>query len=152
MRAPRAGPLPPEVGSLSRLEALHLDRNGFRGPLPEEFGYLSRLENCNLSHNLFEGALPATCARLKALKALFLGHNRFGGRLDCLAALCRGRGPPGDDGDDADDGGALVELYANDNSFDVADLPERLAGGLNVCFVLRNAAAGVVEAKDDDDA
>ena len=54
-------------------------------------------------------ALP-DLSRLPKLKACFLGHNRLIGSLG-----------------DVDIGASLVELYVNDNSLDVDELPDALA-------------------------
>jgi len=91
-----------------------------------------------VSHCDFCGELPGAFRSLRRLRALFLGHNRLEGGLHALAGLARGRG------------GCLVELYANDNHFDVGDVPGPLRE-LNVCFLLRNAppAEGVGESKED---
>lgn len=113
------------MGRLGRLEALHLDHNGFAGALPGALGDLGRLELWNASHCRFDGVLPVRLGAMTRLKALFLGHNALEGTLDALAPL----GSPT---------GALVELYANDNRLDVSEPPASLRG-LNVLFVVRNA-------------
>ena len=80
---------------------------------------LRSLEVLNASRNRFDGVLP-DLARLPKLKACFLGHNRLAGSLR-----------------DVDIGASLVELYVNDNSLDVDELPDALAA-LNVCFTAGN--------------
>ena len=82
-------------------------------------GRLRSLEVLNASRNRFEGVLP-DLSRLSKLKACFLGHNRLTGSLR-----------------DVDIGASLVELYVNDNSLDVDELPDAL-GALNVCFTNGN--------------
>ena len=103
---------------LSKLEAFHCDRNQLTGSL-SVLSRLRSLEVLNASRNLFEGALP-DLSRLSKLKACFLGHNRLTGSLR-----------------DGAIGSSLVELYVNDNSLDVDELPAALAA-LNVCFTAGN--------------
>jgi len=111
-----SGPLPDL--RLSKLEAFHCDRNQLTGSL-QVLGRLRSLEVLNASRNLFEGVLP-DLSRLSKLKACFLGHNRLIGSLRDVAI-----------------GSSLVELYVNDNSLDVDELPDAL-GALNVCFTAGN--------------
>ena len=80
---------------------------------------LRSLEVLNASRNRFDGVLP-DLSRLSKLKACFLGHNRLTGSLRDVAI-----------------GSSLVELYVNDNSLDVDELPDALAA-LNVCFTAGN--------------
>ena len=110
------GPLPDL--RLSKLEAFHCDRNQLTGSL-QVLSRLRSLEVLNASRNLFEGVLP-DLSRLSKLKACFLGHNRLTGSLR-----------------DVDIGASLVELYVNDNSLDVDELPDAFAA-LNVCFTAGN--------------
>jgi hypothetical protein len=110
------GPLPDL--RLSKLEAFHCDRNQLTGSL-SVLSRLRSLEVLNASRNNFEGALP-DLSRLSKLKACFLGHNQLTGSLR-----------------DVDIGASLVELYVNDNSLDVDELPDALAA-LNVCFTAGN--------------
>lgn len=67
--------LPPEIGNLRKLEALHLNGNNLR-TLPAEIGNLTALRTLNLQGNSLI-ALPPEIGRLIRLKELELTHNRI---------------------------------------------------------------------------
>ena len=73
------GPLPPEIGQLTRLLDLNLSRNGLTGPLPSELGNLTRLRDLNLSYNGLTGPLPPEIGHLISLTELQLEANYFTG-------------------------------------------------------------------------
>ena len=76
-----AGPLPPEIGSISTLEVLDLQGNHLEGPLPVEFGGLSRLNYLNLARNLLEESIPWDSLARTQLRHLSLSANRFSGPI-----------------------------------------------------------------------
>ena len=85
-----AGPLPPALGSLSRLESLDLGRNGLTGPIPATLGSLASLESLILSRNDFTGPLPPALGRLANLELISLGSNALTGSIpDALAGLTK---------------------------------------------------------------
>ena len=53
-----SGPLPPELGSLTNLEELHLGNNDLSGPIPPELGGLVNLGRLFLGGNEFSGCIP----------------------------------------------------------------------------------------------
>jgi hypothetical protein len=57
--APRSGTVPPELGSLSKLQWLALDGNRLSGTLPAFLGTLPALRGAQLEANQFTGPLPA---------------------------------------------------------------------------------------------
>lgn len=75
------GTLAPELGKLSHLRALVLDKNHFSGAIPEDFGELRELEELDLRDNNLSGKIPAELGRMQSLKHLLLCGNRFEGSL-----------------------------------------------------------------------
>ena len=76
-----AGPLPPELGDLSRLETLDLQWNELTGAIPAELGRLSRLEDLVLGNNRLTGPIPEELTRLSGLEMLLLNDNRLTGPI-----------------------------------------------------------------------
>ncbi|WP_419947656.1 Ig-like domain-containing protein [Candidatus Palauibacter sp.] len=66
------GPLPPELGGLSRLRRLDLASNPLTGPIPPELGNLSRLTEVRLVQTGLSGPIPPELANLTALEELSL--------------------------------------------------------------------------------
>ncbi len=83
------GPLPAELGNLTKLEVLLLsnDRpegawnNNLEGPLPAELGNLTRLKHLYLANVNLTGSLPAELGNLANLTVLFLRGNHLTGPL-----------------------------------------------------------------------
>ena len=84
------GTLPPELGQLSRLKRLLLDRdlwhnlaysNELTGEIPAELGNLSNLEELNLTDNDLSGEIPVELSRLSNLKILSLSENQLTGEI-----------------------------------------------------------------------
>ena len=81
------GPLPAELGNLTKLEVLLLsnDRpegawnNNLEGPLPAELGNLTRLKHLYLANVNLTGSLPAELGNLVNLTVLFLRGNHLTG-------------------------------------------------------------------------
>ena len=76
-----SGPIPPELGNLSRLTELNLQDNYLTGSIPAELGNLSNLTELRLSENSLTGAVPAELGRLANLESLELGYNYLTGPL-----------------------------------------------------------------------
>ena len=87
------GPIPPELGLLTRLQRLVLYNHQLTGPIPPTLGNLNRLQELVLSNNLLSGAVPSELGSLSHLRRLFLHENWLAalppelGRLDCLQYL-----------------------------------------------------------------
>ena len=78
------GPIPVELGKLSNLTVLNLDRIGYSedpsinapddcklsGPIPSELGNLKNLVDLNLSDNQLSGSIPAELGNLESLGSL----------------------------------------------------------------------------------
>lgn len=73
--------IPPEIGGLSAIEALHLSNNQFAGTIPPEIGNLSNLAHLTLNTNQFSGAIPAALGNLSQLSSLWLHYNQLSGNL-----------------------------------------------------------------------
>ena len=71
------GPLPGEVGDLTRLEELSLRDNRLTGSIPAALGRLADLEWLNLERNDLTGSIPAALSRLSELRGLYLAGNEL---------------------------------------------------------------------------
>ena len=69
------GPIPPELGNLTRLTELRLDGNGLTGRIPSELGNLTRLTELNFHSNDLTGRIPPELGELTSLRDLNLGSN-----------------------------------------------------------------------------
>ena len=75
------GPIPPELGSLSRLESLSLDFNQLTGTIPPELARLSNLEHLSLVRNQLTGTIPPELGNLSNLEYLSLHSNKLTGTI-----------------------------------------------------------------------
>ena len=75
------GVVPPELGNLSELYALHLYGNELTGEIPPELGSLARLAVLNLSANALTGGIPSEIGRLTNLVEMDLSVNRLTGDM-----------------------------------------------------------------------
>ena len=73
------GPIPPELGNLSRLEELVLNDNDLAGEIPPEIGNLTHLTYLNLRDNAVAGPLPPELGGLVNLRVLSVVGNRLTG-------------------------------------------------------------------------
>ena len=81
------GRLPPELGRLTGLRTLSLERNALTGPIPPEFGKLSNLRILRLRDNQLSGPIAPQLQALERLSLLRLSGNDF--RPPIPAALRR---------------------------------------------------------------
>ena len=75
------GELPPEIGGLSDLKRLYLERNSVTGRIPQEIGQLQKLEALLLMHNDISGTVPGEIGQLGSLVSLHLEGNRLSGAI-----------------------------------------------------------------------
>ena len=76
-----SGPIPPELGKLSKLQRLNLYNNKLSGPIPPEIGNLSNLRELELSINQLSGPIPPEIGNLSNLEWLFLYNNKLSGPI-----------------------------------------------------------------------
>ena len=75
------GPIPPELGALTKLYVLELIGNDLTGPIPPELGNLPDLDYLDLWGNAFTGSIPPELARLPKLLTLKLALNKLTGPI-----------------------------------------------------------------------
>ena len=75
------GPIPPELGNLTRLSRLQLEGNDLKGPIPPELGGLSDLVSLDLSDNSLIGRIPPELGGLDELAELDLSDNGLTGPI-----------------------------------------------------------------------
>ena len=75
------GPIPAELGGLSKLEQLWLSNNQLTGPIPTWLGDLTRLKRLSLSTNQLTGPIPAELGSLSKLQTLGISGNRLTGPI-----------------------------------------------------------------------
>jgi Leucine-rich repeat (LRR) protein len=76
-----AGPIPPELGTLSSLEGLYFQFNGLTGTIPPELGNLDNLEWLHLQRNSLTGSIPPELADMSSLEWLYLNQNDLTGEI-----------------------------------------------------------------------
>ncbi|CAD6268728.1 unnamed protein product [Miscanthus lutarioriparius] len=75
-----SGQIPPCVGSLTFLRAIHLPNNQLNGHIPPELGSLNRLFYLNLSYNHLMGMIPSTLSSSR-LQFIDLSTNLLEGEI-----------------------------------------------------------------------
>ncbi|KAJ0042838.1 hypothetical protein Pint_18461 [Pistacia integerrima] len=65
-----SGPLPPELGNLTKLEKLYIDSSGVSGEIPSSFANIQSLAIVRLQGNSFEGPMPSSFSDLTSLTEL----------------------------------------------------------------------------------
>lgn len=75
------GKVPSELGHMSLLERLHLDRNKLTGSLPTEIGLATNLQHLTVSHNDLKFSLPTQLGQLSILQTLDCHNNSLLGPL-----------------------------------------------------------------------
>ena len=123
------GPIPPELGDLSRLEDLVLTNNDLEGLIPPELGNLTSLTYLNLWDNTISGPLPPELGRLSNLRDLRVANNRLTGPI-----------PP-----ELGNLSNLRRLYADGNRL-TGPLPPELGNlsGLEVLHLRENPLTGPI--------
>ena len=75
------GEIPPELGSLANLQALHLDSNRLSGEIPPDLGNLANLQVLSLRGNQLSAETPPELGDLASLVWLDLSSNQLTGSL-----------------------------------------------------------------------
>ena len=73
--------IPPELGDLSELRALHLYGNDLSGEIPPELGRLTKLDTLDLGDNELTGPIPPEIGHLSSLTSLDLSFNQLSGEI-----------------------------------------------------------------------
>ena len=82
------GSIPPELGQLTNLEWLLLGGNRLTGSIPPELGQLTNLQYLNLALNQLTGSIPPQLGQLTNLEILHLEKNQLSGTIpSALSAL-----------------------------------------------------------------
>ncbi len=76
-----SGEIPAELDNLTTLEVLRLSDNQLSGEIPTELGNLTTLEWLDLSDNQLSGEIPAELGNLTTLKELDLAFNQLSGEI-----------------------------------------------------------------------
>ena len=76
-----AGPIPTELGSLDSLRTLILGVNDLTGQIPPELGDLSNLEDLRLRRNELTGPIPPELGNLRNLRRLGINQNILTGPI-----------------------------------------------------------------------
>ncbi|TKY48067.1 TOO MANY MOUTHS protein [Spatholobus suberectus] len=75
-------PIPPFLGLLGpSLQTLVLRENGHVGPIPVELGNLTRLRALDLHKNNLKGSIPVSLGRITGLRSLDLSGNKLTGSI-----------------------------------------------------------------------
>lgn len=79
-------PIPSFLGHLGpSLQTLVLRENGLVGPIPNELGNLTKLKILDLSRNNLNGSIPMSLGRINGLRSLDLSGNRLMGQVPNFA-------------------------------------------------------------------
>ena len=76
-----SGPLPAQLGNLTRVNEISLPLNGLAGTLPTSLSALTLLTTLNLSDNQLTGVIPTQMGSLAALQTLNLADNLLSGPI-----------------------------------------------------------------------
>ncbi|XP_062115909.1 MDIS1-interacting receptor like kinase 2-like [Humulus lupulus] len=85
-----SGKIPPELGSLTKLELLSLESNELSGEIPTQLGDLKLLYHLNLSNNHLIGEIPRSLSDLSELQYLDLSTNNLAGKIPEWLGNCEG--------------------------------------------------------------
>ena len=75
------GPIPAEIGTLTKLRTLDLTYNHLEGAIPPELGNLASLTRLGLGFNNLTGPIPPELGNLSKLEQLWLGPNQLAGAI-----------------------------------------------------------------------
>ena len=78
---PLNGTIPPELGSLSKLESIILGSCRLTGPIPSELGNLTNLKTLSFWDNKLTGAIPPELGNLSNLEFLSFPYNQLTGPI-----------------------------------------------------------------------
>lgn len=76
-----SGPIPKELGNLSNLEHLVFYISGLNGSIPKELGNLSKLRVLGIDNSKLSGSIPTELGNLTCLEELNLSQNDLSGSI-----------------------------------------------------------------------
>ncbi|VAI89148.1 hypothetical protein VPH35_130114 [Triticum aestivum] len=79
----------PDIGNLSSLTIIHMERNFLSGNIPATLGNIQSLFVLNLAENNFSGEVPRSIGNLEKLSELYLEKNILSGSIPASLAGCR---------------------------------------------------------------
>ncbi|GGG53540.1 hypothetical protein GCM10010976_25640 [Bizionia arctica] len=82
------GVIPPEIGDLTYLTILKINRKDLYGSIPSEIGNLTNLVEIELNHNRLSGSIPSEIGNLNNLEWLLLWDNQLTGSIPVSLANC----------------------------------------------------------------
>ncbi|XXG68707.1 hypothetical protein AAC387_Pa06g1728 [Persea americana] len=75
------GPLPAFIGNLTDMQYLSFGKNALSGPIPNEIGKLQKLISLSFESNNFNGSLPPELGNLVNLEQLYMDSSGVGGEI-----------------------------------------------------------------------
>ncbi|PIN23330.1 Serine/threonine protein kinase [Handroanthus impetiginosus] len=82
------GSIPVEIGNLTNLWGLRLDKNELTGFIPRTMGMMKGLTRISLDYNKLQGHIPGDLCLLNRLAELYLSHNKLQGPIpECFSEL-----------------------------------------------------------------
>ncbi|XXG68692.1 hypothetical protein AAC387_Pa06g1720 [Persea americana] len=75
------GPLPASIGNLVDMKYLSFGKNALSGPIPKEIGKLQKLISLSFESNNFSGSLPPELGNLVNLEQLYMDSSGVGGEI-----------------------------------------------------------------------
>ncbi|KAI5409421.1 hypothetical protein KIW84_055019 [Lathyrus oleraceus] len=75
------GTIPKEIGHITSLRLLLLNRNKLSGSLPDELGNLMNMNRLQLDENQLSGSVPESLANMINVRHLHMNNNSFTGQL-----------------------------------------------------------------------
>ncbi|KAL2553527.1 putative LRR receptor-like serine/threonine-protein kinase [Forsythia ovata] len=75
------GIIPPEIGSLSKVERLNLKGNNITGTIPGSIGNLTSLQRFDVSYNKLKGGIPNTISQFVNLNTFVVSVNNISGEF-----------------------------------------------------------------------
>ncbi|CAH8375784.1 unnamed protein product [Eruca vesicaria subsp. sativa] len=75
------GPLSPAIGKLVQMEWLTFGINALSGPFPKEIGLLTELKSLGIGLNNFSGSIPAEIGNCKKLLKIYLSNSGLKGEI-----------------------------------------------------------------------
>jgi len=76
-----SGPIPPQLGQLEELWKLYLDNNELTGPIPPALGELAKMQELYLYNNQLSCGIPVNLGALPSLKWLWVSGNQLSGPI-----------------------------------------------------------------------